>query len=81
MILKIAAVIGVVLLLLVARGVYLLGRGTETEQAARDELDGEVAANGWLVLDWLQEGDIPLVSTLEERLGINQTETEGDDEP
>lgn len=79
MILKIAAVIGVVLLLLVARGVYLIGRGTETDQAAREELDGEVAANGWLLLDWLQEGEIPLVSTLEDWLGINQEDTEEDD--
>lgn len=80
MIMKIAAVIGVVLLLLIARGVYLIGRGTEPEQAAREELDGEVGANGWLLLDWLQEGEIPLVSTLEEWLGINQDETEDIDE-
>lgn len=80
MILKIAAVIGVVLLLLVARGVYLIGRGTETEQTAREELDGEVTTNGWLLLDWLQEGEIPLVSWIEERLGINQEDTEEDDE-
>lgn len=69
-----------VIALLVARGVYLIGRGSDAEMAAREQsaeqLPDTLSSNGWLFIDWLQEGEIPLVSYLENRLGINQTDEE-----
>jgi len=69
-----------VIMLFAARGAYLLGRGTEAEQVARSRSSGEVESSGWMLLDWLQEGDIGFVSGLEEWLGINQDDTE-EEEP
>lgn len=68
-----------ILALLVARGMWLLGRGSEAEQAAREKTGGSaVASSGWTMLDGLQHGEVPIVSDIEERLGINQDEEDED---
>lgn len=66
------------LALLLARGMYLIGTGSEAELEARDRMDGTTATTGWMTLDRLRTGDVPIVSTIEEKLGIN--EEEEDDE-
>lgn len=60
-----------ILALLVARGMWLLGRESDAEQQARAMSDSHVSRIGWNLLDRLQTADLPLVSSLEERLGIN----------
>jgi len=65
------AIGGVVLViaLLVARGAWLIGQGTEAEMEARDRTNGGVSGTGWAFLDALQSGNIPVVSWIETKLG------------
>lgn len=72
--------IALILALLVARGMYLLGRDTEVEQAARARSSGGVSSSGWLLLDRLQTGNVPIVSSIEARLGWDRDGDEDDQE-
>lgn len=68
--------VGVLVLLLLARGMYLIGTGSEAEMEARREMSGSVSNSGWMTLDALRSGDLPVVSTVEEKLGLNDEDEE-----
>jgi len=68
------------LALLVARGVYLIGSGSEAELEARQRMDSHTARNGWNILWRLRTGRLPIVSTIEHTLGWNRDEEDDDDE-
>jgi hypothetical protein len=76
LLLAVLIVLGI-LALLVARGMWLLGQGTDVEQQARARAGGDVTRAGWSLLDMAREADLPFVSAIEDRLGINQDD-EGD---
>lgn len=62
-------------LLLVARGVYVIGRGRDVEYKAREKSSsGSVGGTGFQLLDLLRYGDLPLVSTIEEWLGRDDSD-------
>lgn len=66
-------IVGLAVALLVARGVYLIGRGTEAEHQARmTSAQSMTVSTGWALLDMLRTGNVPLVGWIEERLGWNQ---------
>lgn len=67
------------LALLVARGMYVIGSGSEAELEARKRMDGRTARTGWNALWLLRTGRLPIVSTIEEKLGWTPDE-EGDDD-
>jgi rRNA maturation endonuclease Nob1 len=70
----IGGAIALLLALLVARGAYLLGRGTDAEYDARDKLSGSATATtGFTLLDVLRFGKLPIVSKIEERVGRKTT--------
>jgi len=68
-------VVGIIALLL-ARGMYLIGTDSDAEIEARQKMSGDVSNSGWMLLDKLRHGDLPLVSWIEEKLGLN----DGDDD-
>jgi len=68
-------VVGIFALLL-ARGMYLIGSGSDAELEARQRMSGSTSRTGWATLDSLRDGDVPVVSWLEEKLGLN----DGDDD-
>jgi len=68
-------VVGIFALLL-ARGMYLIGSGSDAELEARQKMSGDVSRTGWATLDSLRNGDVPVVTWLEEKLGLN----DGDDD-
>lgn len=72
--LTLVALVSVALLaILVARGLYIIGRGSEAEMNARAmSADSTVATSGWGVLDSLRQRPMPRVAALEAWLGINQ---------
>jgi hypothetical protein len=65
-----AAGVGLLVALLAARGAWLIGQGSEAEMQAR-EMSGTstTATTGWSLLDGLQSGNIPVISTIEQWLG------------
>lgn len=64
----ILGVVGLVFVLLLARGAYLLGRGTDAEHRARELSSGRVSSTGWMTLDSLQDANLPVVTSLEAKL-------------
>jgi hypothetical protein len=65
----VVGVVAVVFALLVARGMWVIGTGSDAEHDARDRLDGTVGESGWNTLDWLRTAEhLPGVSWLEEKL-------------
>jgi len=55
--------------LLVARGMYLIGSGSEAEFEARQQLNGVVGSSGWALLDGLRNAELPTVDRALELLG------------
>ncbi len=69
-----------IIALLVARGMWLIGQGTDAEMQAREKTSGTVGTTGWSFLDALQSGNLPIVSWLESKLGLaddDNTEVQG----
>lgn len=67
------------LALLVARGAYLIGNGTEAELEARKRMDSHTSRTGWNLLWRLRNGRVPIVSAIEEKLGWNREDEVDDD--
>lgn len=67
------AVVVLVLAAFIARGMYLIGQGSDAELAARSKAtDSRVVDSGWFLLDWLRDWDSPTLEYIEDKLGINQ---------
>lgn len=65
-----------VVALLVARGMYLIGSGTDAEYQARAKAaDVPGAATGFALLDWLRTADLPFLKRIERRLGRTREQT------
>jgi hypothetical protein len=60
--------VGLVFALLLARGMFLIGRGTDAEEQARVLSSGRVSSTGWMTLDALRDANIPVVVLLEQKL-------------
>ena len=69
----------IALALLVARGAYLIGNGTDAELEARKRMDNHTARTGWNFLWRLRNGRVPIVSTIEEKLGWKREDEVDDD--
>lgn len=66
------AALVVALLLLLARGAYLIGSGSKAEQRVRMQAHGsQTLRAGFQLLDGLRNAEIPIVSALERRLGLD----------
>lgn len=65
---------GVVLALLLARGMYLIGTGHGAEHQARSKaVDSTVMSTGFALLDGLRNFDHPLIVKAEQILGLERT--------
>lgn len=72
LLLILAAGIVAVLALLVARGMYLIGQGSDTELDARTKMSQDtLGSTGWSFLDMLRTTDFGPVVWLEDRLGLD----------
>lgn len=62
------AVVGIIAAL-GAYGTWLIGQDSDAEATAR-EISGEsaVLSDGWVLLDWLRVGDLPVVGAIEDYL-------------
>lgn len=66
--------IALVLALLVARGMYVIGSGSDAEFEARNRVNpAGIGSQGFHLLDRLRNGPVPLVSWIENKLGIDGT--------
>lgn len=75
-------IVGIFLLLL-ARGMFLVGTGSDAELQAREMTSGNaIGDSGWGVLEWLRTTNFAPVVYLEYRLGLRDFDTgeEGDEE-
>lgn len=67
-------VIAIILIIaaFLARGVYVIGQGSDAELQARSASTGStVMGSGWMLLDSLRSMQLPALSGLESRLGID----------
>jgi len=65
------------ILILLARGMMLIGSGSAAEHTARlSTQQSDVANAGWLTLDMLRTSTHPVLTRLDELLGRNTTTTE-----
>ena len=64
--------IGLLLALAIARGMYLIGSGSEAEHQARSTSVGnDVLGSGWMILDSLRSSSHPAILYIESKLGID----------
>jgi uncharacterized membrane protein YagU involved in acid resistance len=62
---------------LLARGMYLIGQGSEVEMEVRSKAtDSNIVNSGWMILDWLRNWDSPTLQYIESKLGIDQEDGE-----
>lgn len=68
-------------LLLLARGMFLVGSGSDAELKAQEmTTNNAIGQTGWTALEWLRTTNFAPVVYLEYKLGLHDDETEDDTE-